>query len=274
MGIIIGLDIGGSNTKIVGLNNEIVFDYQMSSATDPVASAFGALGKFLDVNQLRIADVECLKVTGVGANFPHGDLLGIPTIRLQEFLATGLGGLYLSSLQQAIVVSMGTGTAFIEARDNRVKHIIGSGVGGGAILGLASKLLQIRDFETITELSSRGDLSHIDLTIGDISAVEIPGLSMETTASNFGKITDSATREDMALGVINMVFQTIGTMSVLAARNVNLSDVVLTGHMTESPCCGAVFSSFSDLYQIRFHIPERAMYATAIGAAISGEKQE
>ena len=269
MGIVIGLDIGGSNTKIVGFAGESILDLQMTSATDPVASAFGALGKLLDSNNLRIDEIECLKVTGVGAEFPHGNLLGIPTFRVPEFYATGQGGLYLSSLLHAIVISMGTGTAFIEASEGSVRHIIGSGIGGGTILGVGSKLLQVRGFETIAEMSTHGNLSHIDLTIADISAVEIPGLSMDTTASNFGKITDIASKEDMASGVINMVFQSIGTMAVLAARNAKLADVVLTGYVTGIPSCHAIFKAFSILYDINFHIPDRALYATAIGAALS-----
>ena len=274
MGIIIGLDIGGSNTKIVGFSGEKIIDLQIARATDPVASAFGALGKFIDANNLKIDQIECLKVTGVGAEFPHGNLLGIPTYQIPEFSATGQGGLYLSSLTHAIVISMGTGTAFIEANASSVRHIIGSGVGGGTILGLASKLLHVRDFETITEMSDSGNVSHIDLTIADITAVEIPGLSMDTTASNFGKSADNASKEDMAAGIINLVFQSIGTMAVLAARNANLSDVVLTGYVTASPSCQDIFSSFSKLYKINFHIPEYALYATAIGAAISEAKPE
>jgi len=271
MRMIIGLDVGGSNTKIVGLKKDEIFDFQIAQATDPVASAFGALGKFLDANKLQISDIECLKITGVGADFPSGDLLGIPTVRVKEFLATGLGGLYLSGLSSAIVVSMGTGTAFIEAKGQTVRHIIGSGIGGGTLLGLSSEILHIRDFETLAVMSAQGQLSHVDLTIGDISKEEIPGLSMETTASNFGKISDEATREDFAMGIVNMVFQSIGSMAVLSARTVGIEDVVLTGHVTSSPSCKPIFEDFSKLYGISFHIPEKAMYATAIGAAISTE---
>lgn len=269
MGIVIGLDVGGSNTKIVGLLDGKPLDFQIARATDPVASAFGALGKFLDANRLQIADITSLKITGVGADFPSGDLLGIPTTRAAEFCATGMGGLYLSGLSHAVIVSMGTGTAFIEAEEMQVRHIIGSGIGGGTLLGLASSLLNIRDFETLDLLAEQGTLSHIDLTIGDISKFEIPGLSMETTASNFGKISDEASREDMACGIVNMVFQAIGSIAVLAARNAGLTDVVLTGHATSSPSCHEIFQNFSRLYNITFHIPEKALYATALGAAIS-----
>ncbi len=271
MGIVIGLDVGGSTTKIVGVLDQKVISHELVRATDPVASAFGALGKYLDANRLHISDIDRLMITGVGASFPNGDLLGIQTLRVQEFLATGLGGLHVSGLDHAVVVSMGTGTAFVDAKPEVVRHIIGSGVGGGTVLGLANSMLHIRDFSLLTELASEGSLQHVDLNIGDISRIEIPGLSMDTTASNFGKVIDDASREDIALGIFNLVFQSIGTMAVLAARSVGLKDVVFTGRMTGVPQCRELFSVFSQLYHVQFHVPEHAEFATAIGAALYTE---
>jgi len=268
MGIVIGLDVGGSTTKIVGLLNKEIISQEIVRAADPVTSAFGALGKFLDVNHLQIKDIERLMITGVGASFPSGDLLGIKTVQVQEFLATGLGGLFLSGLEHAVVVSMGTGTAFVDAKPDVVRHIIGSGVGGGTVLGLANRIVNVRDFELLTELASNGSLAHVDLTIGDISRFEIPGLSMETTASNFGKLADDVSREDLSLGIFNLVFQSIGTMAVLAARSTGIKDVVFTGQMTRVSKCRELFDVFSELYHVRFHVPELSEYATAIGAAI------
>ncbi|MBN1892283.1 MAG: type II pantothenate kinase [Clostridiales bacterium] len=271
MGIVIGLDVGGSTTKIVGIRENNTFGHDIVKATDPATSAFGALGKFIDTHHLQISDISKLMITGVGATFPTGDLLGIKTVRVQEFLATGLGGLHLSGLNHAVVVSMGTGTAFVEAQQNRVRHIIGSGVGGGTVLGLSSSILNVRDFDILTELASDGNLGKVDLSIGDITRIEIPGLPMSTTASNFGKMTDDATRADLALGIFNLVFQSIGTMAVLAARNVGLIDVVFTGQMTRVSQCAELFSMFSDLYRVSFIVPEHSEFATAIGAAIFSE---
>lgn len=267
MGIVIGLDVGGSTTKIVGMLEGNIIGQEIVKATDPVTSAFGALGKLIDVNHLQISDISKLMITGVGSSFPTGDLLGIKTIRVQEFLATGLGGLYLAGLDHAVVVSLGTGTAFVDARKDRVKHIIGSGIGGGTVLGLSNSLLNVRDFDHLTELAAGGILSKVDLSIGDITKIEIPGLPMSTTASNFGKMEDDVTREDLALGIFNLVFQSIGTMAVLAARTVGLNDVVFTGQMTHVSQCVELLKVFSQLYQVHFIIPELSEYATAIGAA-------
>ncbi|MBQ4543823.1 MAG: hypothetical protein IJA19_06620 [Clostridia bacterium] len=48
METIIGIDIGGSTTKIVGLtiDGDVIGNLQVTAA-DPVTSVYGALGKFL-----------------------------------------------------------------------------------------------------------------------------------------------------------------------------------------------------------------------------------
>ena len=55
MGIIVGIDIGGSTTKIVGLNNGKLFSPLLVKATDPLSSVYGALGKFLNENKLQLS---------------------------------------------------------------------------------------------------------------------------------------------------------------------------------------------------------------------------
>ncbi len=268
MSIIIGLDIGGSTTKIIGLEHGKLLGTTLVRASDPVASAFGAFGKFTNENQIDLGNIERVMVTGVGSSYLAGDLLSIRTVRTPEFQAIGLGGLYVSGLDEAIVVSMGTGTAFISADKDHVEHIIGSGVGGGTMLGLSNRMTNVRDFTMFTELAENGDLSHIDLTIGDISRKEIPGLSSDTTASNFGKVTDTATTSDIALGIVNLVFQSVGTAAVLSAKLKKISKIVFTGNLTLVSQGKRVLGAFSNLYGVDIIVPDHAEFATAIGAAL------
>ena len=51
---IIGIDIGGSTTKIVGLQDGSLVNPFMAKASDPVTSAYGAFGKYLNDNGLSI----------------------------------------------------------------------------------------------------------------------------------------------------------------------------------------------------------------------------
>ena len=47
MSVVIGIDVGGSTTKVVGIRNKQICNPLFVRATDPVASLFGALGKYL-----------------------------------------------------------------------------------------------------------------------------------------------------------------------------------------------------------------------------------
>jgi type II pantothenate kinase len=129
-------------------------------------------------------------------------------------------------------------------------------------------MINVRDFSMFNNMAEKGDLSHIDLTIGDITREEIPGLLAETTASNFGKISDTATSEDIALGIVNLVFQSIGTAAVMAARQSQLREIVFTGNLTLVPSGKRVLKAFSDLYHMNIIVPDSAEFATAIGAAL------
>jgi len=89
------------------------------------------------------------------------------------------------------------------------------------------------------------------------------------TAANFGKISDLASRADIALGLVNMVYETVSMCAIFAARNYNLNDIVLTGNLTRSPLAQPIFANLSELFHVNFVIPEHAGYSTVIGAARS-----
>ena len=64
-------------------------------------------------------------------------IYGLKTIRVEEFTANAKGGLYLSGLDRAIIVSMGTGTAYVYADAQSSEYLGGTGVGGGTLVGLS-----------------------------------------------------------------------------------------------------------------------------------------
>jgi type II pantothenate kinase len=268
MAKIIGIDIGGSTTKIIGFDRGTVFSPMRVKATDPIASVYGAFGKFLSANGLNIGDIGRIMVTGVGSSQIVSKLYGIPTGKADEFRAIGLGGLFLTGLEQAIVVSMGTGTALVKADRAGVRYLGGTGVGGGTLLGLSNRMLNIRDFDSLVETARGGQLTHIDLSIGDISHDQLAGLTAEATASNFGKLSDLATPADVALGIINLVFQTIGMIAVFATRIDQTRDVVLTGNLTNVPQSEAIFVKMTEMFGVNFIKPAEAEFATAVGAAV------
>ncbi len=270
MSVVIGIDVGGSTTKIVGYTGEgKLISMLKVEAADPLTSAYGALGKFINENALALSDVKQIILTGVGSSLFKKDIYGIPTSTVDEFEAIGLGGLALSGKTEGLIVSMGTGTAFVRAGKEGIRHIGGSGVGGGTVIGLCGKFCGATSFKTVVEMAEGGLLSRVDLNIGDISKSEIPNLPADTTASNFGKMEDGATAQDMTIGILNMVFQTIGMMAVFACRNDQMKDVVLTGTLTLVPFAKKVFQSLHKMHGVNFIIPQNAIYATATGAALS-----
>lgn len=272
MGVIIGIDVGGSTTKIVGFNGEKKLIAPMTvRATDPITSIYGAFGKFTAANALPLTDIEKVAVTGVGSSYIAEPIYGLPCETVPEFASVGRGGLYLSRMDEAIVVSMGTGTAFIHAvRGGDIKHLGGTGVGGGTMMGLAKKLIDADEVDNIIKLAEGGSLDRIDLRVRDITPENIiSGMPEDFTAANFGKLSDLATREDLALGILNMIFETIGMLSVFASQAHGLRDVVLTGNMSTIPSAIRVFDALSEMFEVKFTIPENAEYATAIGAALS-----
>ncbi|MBR3247359.1 MAG: type II pantothenate kinase [Clostridiales bacterium] len=274
MKIKVGLDIGGSTTKIVGMKDGDIIAREIVRAADPVTSAFGAVGKLINDHSISVNDIEQINITGVGSGYPQAPILGIRTVFVEEFKATGLGGLYLSGLDHAIVVSMGTGTAYLEATKDKVRHIIGSGVGGGTLVGLGLALAGTADAVKLSDMATSGDILKCDLTIGDISKTGVSGLPMNVTASNFGKAADDLSREDKMAGVFNLVYQAVGTVAVMASRQFNLKDIVYTGQLTDLKECQQYLLPFEDLYGVNMIVPENAVYATAIGSCLAEGQEE
>ncbi|MEG0457188.1 MAG: pantothenate kinase, partial [Oscillospiraceae bacterium] len=159
-----------------------------------------------------------------------------------------------------------------KGKSSVVYYTIGTGVGGGTLLGLSRLMLNMDDFNHIIELANDGDLNKIDLSVNDITKSAVSNLSPETTASNFGKISDLAEKSDIALGIINLIFQSIGMLSVFACKSSVINDVVLTGNLTQITQAKTIFDTLNKIYKINFIIPKNAEFSTALGAAIISNK--
>ncbi|MDY6206445.1 type II pantothenate kinase [Bacteroides heparinolyticus] len=268
MGMILGIDVGISTTKIVGIRDMKVFSPLRITAADPVTSLYGAFGKYLYDNKIELSDVERVMLTGVGSAYIDKPIYGLPTDKAEEFVADGLGARFESKLDNIIVVSMGTGTSLVKCEGDSIQHIGGIGVGGGTLAGLSRILLKTSDIKQVATLAMQGDISKVNLLIGDISAHPLPGLPMNATASLFGNATADLAKEDIALGLIHMVLQSIGSASVLSALNSNIREFVMIGNLTLLPQCRDVYPLLEKLYKVHFRIPKYSEFCTAIGAAL------
>lgn len=275
MSLVIGIDVGGSTTKIVGIEDGNIIKSPMNiTANDPITSLFGAFGKYLYDNNIALEDVEHVMLTGVGSSGVTMPIYGLPTTHVDEFVSDGLGARFDSGLDRLVVVSMGTGTTLVRVDGDKINHIGGISMGGGTLQGLSHLLLKTSHIDDVVEMASRGDISHINLQIKDISKGDIEGLPMHATASLFGKaVSGNATQEDIAKGLICMVLETIGSCAVLSQIGGGFKDFVLIGNLTRLPECQLIFPMMESLYDVRFHIPEHARYCTALGAALSYYEQ-
>ncbi|MBQ3081605.1 MAG: type II pantothenate kinase [Clostridia bacterium] len=270
MGIIVGIDVGGSTTKIAGVKDGAVISPMMAKASDPVASLYGAFGKFTSENGIALTDIEHLMVTGVGSAFAGDTIYALPTTHVTEFVAIGRGGSYLSGLDKAIVVSMGTGTALVYCENGKSVHLGGTGVGGGTLVGLAGKLLGTTNVSAIEEMAAKGHRTEVDLSVNDMTEKNIgPTLHASMTASNFGKISDLAKKEDIAAGLLNMIYETVGVAAIFAAREKNVRDIVLTGRLSALDSASRTFRDLGDTFGVNFVLPRDSEYATVIGAALT-----
>ena len=87
-------------------------------------------------------------------------------------------------------------------------------------------------------------------------------------AADFGKLSDMAGAGDIALGVANMVAETIAMIALFAARGHDISDIVLIGNLTTIKPVRNVFEGLSNDFEVNFLIPDNASFGTVIGAAL------
>ncbi len=72
----IGIDIGGSTTKIIGYHDNQIIEPMLIKADDPITSLFGAFGKFVYKHKIEISSIDKILITGVGATYVNENIYG------------------------------------------------------------------------------------------------------------------------------------------------------------------------------------------------------
>ncbi len=263
--MIIGVDAGGSAVKLALMDGGEAprLTHYAPNSDKPVSQL---IRETLDRAGIPLAAVSRIALTGMHTEHCDADALGIAIQSVPELDAIAIGGTRLARRQQAIVVSIGTGTAYVLARDGQYTHLGGTGMGGGTLMGLAGRLFGIQDPLELDALTQGGDLNRVDLTIGDLFGAG-SSLPPELVAANLAKPTAAATDRDWAAGLINLVLQVAGSMAVIACGGHGVSTVILTGALTQLSMARSVYEKFQRVYGLEFIIPPYADCATAIGAA-------
>lgn len=272
--LIVGLDMGGTTTKGMLVSESGILAKAVVAASDPLAAAAGAVGKLLTEEGIAIEDVEAIALSGGRIRSLPTKILGLPVKEVDEIEAVGRGGAYLAGMREVVVVSAGTGTAVVEVRmresNCEIRHLGGTAVGAGTLLGLGMLLLRRTSVDSLMEMARRGNPRNVDLTVGDIVGGPVGRLDPDVTASNFGKVGDDVRPEDVAAGLVNMVGQVIGTVGLFAAKSVGLeNNVVLVGGLMAHDLLAKAAMKPFNLFGGRAIIPRDPQFATAIGAALN-----
>lgn len=261
---ILGVDIGSSTTKIIEYENEKIKNRII------LREGFSKekLDNFILENNIN---VEKIVFTGIGASKINKEEFSASVSFVDEFTAIAKGGLYLAKKEEALVASVGTGTAFIEVNKNSAKHLGGTGVGAGTLFNICKRMLNINSFDEIESLAKIGDIEKIDLRIKDITSEEIPTLPLNLTLSNFGKFEEDCKNEDIIIGLINMIFEVIGMMAVFITSKMDVKDVILVGNITVLPGVKYVLDRIEKVQNVKFIVPENSEFAVVLGAIKSCE---
>jgi type II pantothenate kinase len=266
------IDFGASNTDVVVYDGAAVRHWRLPSEGHP---SDARLRQVLSVGHLVPGDVAWLAVTGGNRTSLAAELDGRPVYQVHEVEAIGRGGLALAQLERAVITSAGSGTAVIAARPEECRHVTGTGVGGGTLVGLSRLLLATVDPREIDALACLGRDTALNLTIGEILGTAIGSLPPDTTAVNFGRVARhavDATREDTAAALVNMVGQVIAVIAINAARAQQLSDAVIVGHLTDLPSIRRTFELVAQFYGATIRLPTHGGAATALGALLAAQR--
>lgn len=268
---ILGLDAGSSSTKMIARAEDAFRSPIRIGPMETHEDFCAALKHFAADNEVPLSAFSRIAATGSRAEKIGTEVLGVPVRRVNEIESIAMGALHLSGLQRGVAVNIGTGTAFLYVEQGQMpRHLCGSGVGGGTLLGLGARLLNTDDYKTIADMALRGERNHADISIADLDLADVSSLDPRMTLSNFGKLRpgDGVGDCDIAAALVNLILQTIGTETVLACRSVNCDTAILTGSLTELPRAREMFGLFTTLYGITFRETELPAFATAVGTVL------
>ncbi|RKQ35826.1 type II pantothenate kinase [Oceanobacillus halophilus] len=262
----IGIDAGGSLIKIA---------YEEQGDFHVMSYRNHEMNKLLEWLQMVKPDAV-LYLTG-GKSGHIQKQVNLRNHVVDEFTAVTKGTKFL--LQQKkpsfdedfILVSIGTGTSIFHVTPDNSKRVLGSGIGGGTLMGLGSLLTGRNDFHHIIELAKKGSNENSDLLVKDIYSPYDPPIPGHLTAANFGKahLNAKARVEDHVAGLIQLLGETIISLAGQAAISHQTEKVVFVGStLNGNAPLKEVLSGFQNMMPYEPIFPEKGSHAGAIGALL------
>ena len=270
----IGIDAGGTLVKVAASVNGAIMYRKFPARKLGVAAEW--------LNRHYFDATLCMtggKADMLQALFPPGRCSTLP-----EFAATCSGIQYLlkdkpDRPESFILTNVGTGTSIHYLDGQTQTRIGGTGVGGGTLIGLASLLTGLGDYEEIVEIACSGRRHPIDLKVQDIYEGSTPPIIGDLTASNFGKgpfdHVDAFRREDLLAAVIGLVGETVATASIFASGQFGTRDIVYIGSTFDgNPLLRDTVADYTRFKEANPLFVENGEYSGAIGAMLNCAQKE
>ena len=272
---ILSLDFGSTNFKYLLLKiveDEKNADIKIIGKGRSIATDFAKfIYDVLESHSIKISEIEKILATGTGSSFLDNNIDGVEIIKIDEFNAIAYGGLILSKCEVGYIVSIGTGTTIIYSDLKNVERVGGTGLGGGALVGLGSAVLsdienenrRVVGFKTLIDMAKRGDKSNVDLMIGDINKGSIGNMTSDITAANFAAMQKNANKYDYIAATLNLILENISLIVKSLCKN---HPVIYIGTMVSDDYVRNCLKRIADYTKNEIYFVEDSEYAIVIGA--------
>ena len=271
---VLAFDIGSTNIKVIILSIEKDGSDEKINliAKDRITSTnfkeyfYSSIDKY----KIDIKNIEKIIVTGTGASFLDDKIDDIDIIKIDEHTAISYGGILLSKLKEAVIVSIGTGTTIVYSNLSKHRRLGGTGLGGGTFVGLSNAIInanldnkKVTSFNELIDMLKKGNRSKVDLCIGDISRDNILNMTSDITAANFAAMYKEHSIEDMVAGVANLVLENISLL--VRVLNTGLP-VVYIGTMVSDSHIRERLLEIADYTGDKIYFVDEPEFAIVIGA--------
>lgn len=229
---VIGIDAGGTLTKLAYINEQNEMDFEIFPSND-----FSKVKNWLENHP----HIEEIGLTGGRTKQLLNVLKTMKSIQyLVEFEATFKGVKYLLNkngydIENAIISNIGTGTSIHYMEGYSHIRVGGTGIGGGTLTGLSTIMTGVSDFNEITSNAALGSRENIDLFVKDIFQGMEPPIEGHLTASNFGNVSilkdTKYETNDLLATIQGLVGEVITTLSIQFAEEKKQMKLFISGQL-------------------------------------------
>ena len=267
----LGIDLGATRTKVA---------WRPEGADLRLESFARGDGAAVD-ERLRAATEGPIGVTGAGSSTFAATFDTKKSVEIVgEFDAWTRGSRIL--LERAgldvpdpfLLVSLGTGTSMLRVEGRSHARVGGTALGGGTIVGLASRLCDCNDFEELRGMAERGERRRADLVLADIYPGEDRPLPGDVTASSLEKLARRPGKNDQAPGrpanaaaVMGVIGAKGAVLAAALAVSGGLSTLVYGGSaLRDNPVLTQLLVAIPALQGLRALVLPSGEYSGALGA--------